>query len=95
MGNRTVSVASNRTESRFNTTIGFEGNCARCGAPYLRIQHCDRWVNLPTCSCKEETLNHLLNVIIKVLDETINEPKIERAKSELSDFIEEFGDWKD
>lgn len=98
MGNRhsqAPDLPTKREQSQYNSTISFEGACARCGAPFISVGYRDRRGLIHTCTCEKDTLNHLLNVILNVLDETITEPRMNEAKQELVEFLEEFGEWKD
>lgn len=71
---------------------GFEGNCHRCGSARMIIEVQRRRAILPTCQCKEETLQNMLNSIINVLDRELHQPLYEQARQELREFITEFDD---
>lgn len=75
-----------------NLVAELDGVCHRCGSSRLSLSIRDRQCYLPTCNCKQETLNNMLNAILNALDTVVNEPRYDEAKLELASFIEEFGD---
>jgi hypothetical protein len=75
---------------RANVDFTLEGNCARCGSSRIILEVNRRRAVLPTCQCKEEALQNMLNAIVRVLDRELYEPMYEEARQELKEFIKEF-----